>query len=85
MALNGNFYYYFATKVANNDNVDKKSIKIIQNCFYLEMNDFVIILATILVTTYVCTIMTKHFLANCTYVIRSPYGKKHQLTLDLRF
>jgi hypothetical protein len=30
MALSGNFYYFFAIKVANNDNVDEKSIKIIQ-------------------------------------------------------
>jgi hypothetical protein len=85
MVLSGNFYYFSATKVANNDNLDEKSIKFIQNWCYLEMNDFVIILATIIVTRYVCTIMTKHFLANCANVIRSPYGEKHQLTLDLRF
>jgi len=76
MALSGNFYYFFVTKVANNDNVDEKSIKIIQNWCYLEMNDFVVILTTILVTRFVCTIMTKHFLTNCTNVIKSPYGKK---------
>jgi hypothetical protein len=76
MALSGNFYYFFVTKVANNDNVDEKSIKIIQNWCYLEMNDFVVILTTILVTRFVCTIMTKHFLANYTNVIKSPYGEK---------
>jgi hypothetical protein len=77
MAISGNFYYFFVTKIANNDNVDEKSIKIIQNWCYLEMNDFVVILATILVTRFVCTIMTKHFLANCANVIGSSYGKKH--------
>jgi hypothetical protein len=63
-------------KIAKNDNVDEKSIKIIQNWCYLEMNDFVFILATILVIRFVCTITTKDFLANCTTVIGSPYGEK---------
>jgi hypothetical protein len=85
MALSGNFYYFFVTKIVNNDNVDEKAIKIIQNWCYLEMNDFVVIFATILVTRFVYTIMIKHFLADCTNVIGSPHGEKHQLTLDLRF
>jgi hypothetical protein len=44
---------FFMTKIANNDNVDEKSIKIIQNWCNLEMNDFVGILATTLVTRFV--------------------------------
>jgi hypothetical protein len=85
MAFSGNFYYFFTTKIGNNDNVDVKSIKIIQNWCYLEMNVFVVILATILVIRFLCTIMINHFFANCTNVIRSPYGEKYQLTWDLRF
>jgi len=44
-----------------------------------------VILATFIATICLCTMMTKHYSAKCTYVIGPPYGGKKIKEIDFGF